>query len=291
MKIDILKHFKTNLIPSGSGITKHGDSYYVIGDDSPFLFTLNKELEVTKKTPLLKVEEGFEERISKPEKPDFESLELIEEDELVIFGSGSVSPQRDIFVRVILDGEPVITSYNITKFYNQLRGLPIFEDSELNLEGSAYYDNHLYLLNRNKNLIIKFVYKELLEYLIQEDHPFPIIEITEIKLPEMKGVQAGFSGATALKSEPKIIFTASFEDTDNAYDDGEIMGSIIGVIDILNHQVSETYIYSQIPYTEERLKVESIVVKEEISSGRVKVILVSDDDLGNSIFLESVVSW
>ena len=290
MKITILNHIKIDKVPSGSGITKSGDTYYVVGDDSPFLFSLNKEFKVISKTRLLDLASFSDDRIIKSEKPDFEAMEMIGENEMVIFGSGSKAPQRNIFIRILLKGSMVIEKYDISDFYNNLRDLPIFNDSELNIEATAFRNNQIFLFNRRKNLIIKFEYKELLAH-IKGNLAFPKPEIREFFLPKINGIEAGFSGATTLKDEPKIIFTASVEDTDNAYDDGEILGSFIGMIDTSNNNVADVYNYCPIPNTEENLKVESVTVEEEISFGKTKVILITDDDLGNSIIIESMLLW
>ena len=290
MQINVLDIIKLEKVPSGSGIAKYGDTYYVIGDDSPFLFSLNKEFEIISKTRLLDSANFPDERIIKAEKPDFETLEMIDENELVVFGSGSKSPQRDIFIRVLFKDSVVIEKYDISEFYNNLRNLPILQDSELNIEATAYRDNQIFLFNRRKNLIIKFEYAGLLAY-IRGEMAFPKPEIREYFLPTINGIESGFSGATALKSEPKIIFTASVEDTDNAYDDGEILGSFIGMIDISNNSLADTFEYCRIPNTEENLKVESVTIDEEISSGKTKVVLITDDDKGNSIIIESMLLW
>lgn len=120
---------------------------------------------------------------------------------------------------------------------------------------------------------------------------FPEVGITQFILPKIGGLEAGFSGAATLKKEEKIIFTASVENTDNSYDDGEILGSIIGVIDISNSKVSESFVYCAIPNSGANLKVESVTIDEEISSGETKVVLITDDDQGNSILLTAIIEW
>ncbi|WP_405325980.1 DUF6929 family protein [Leeuwenhoekiella sp. LLG6367-2.1] len=291
MKIKVLEILKKEHIPSGSGIIASANSYYVIGDDSPFLFSLNSDFEITSKTPLVEdftfLENG---RIPKSEKPDFEALERIDKHEMVVFGSGSKSPQRDVFIRILLKDPLLIENYDSSDFYTNLKNLPLFKDSELNIEAAAFYNNQIFLFNRNKNLILEFDYKELVTHL-QGKTAFPQPKIREYSLPRIKGIEAGFSGATALKNESKIIFTASVEDTDNAYDDGEILGSFIGVIDISHNNSSESFVYCKIPNQGAHLKVESVSVEEEISSGKAKVVLITDDDKGNSIILKCMLNW
>ncbi len=290
MKITILDEIKIEKIPSGSGIIKSSDIYYVIGDDSPFLFSLNSDFKIIFKTPLLETDNFSDKRIIKAEKPDFEAIELIEKNEIVVFGSGSKSPQRDVFMRILLKDSLIVERYDISDFYSKLRNLPIFKDSELNIEATAYRNNQLFLFNRKKNLIIRFDYTDLLAY-IKGERAFPKPEIRHFFLPKINGIEAGFSGATALTDEPKIIFTASVENTDNAYDDGEILGSLIGVIDISNNTIAKSFDYCKISNAGAHLKVESVTVEKEIFPGKTKVVLITDDDKGNSIIVTSLLQW
>lgn len=290
MEINILNKIKIDKISGGSGIVKSGDTYHIIGDDSPFLFSLNSDFKISSKTPLLDSVNFSDKRIIKSKKPDFEAIEMIEKNEIVVFGSGSKSPQRNSFMRILLKDSLIIEKYDISHLYSNLRNLPLFKDSELNIEATAFHNNQIFLFNRKKNLIIRFEYKELLTYL-RGEIPFPHPEIRQFFLPKIKGIEAGFSGATALKGEPKIIFTASVEDTYNAYDDGEVLGSFIGMIDISNNNVAESFRYCQIPNTGANLKVESVTIEKEISSGKTRVILITDDDKGNSTLIRSVLLW
>ncbi|QDH81504.1 hypothetical protein FKX85_05835 [Echinicola soli] len=290
MEITVLEKTKTDKIPSGSGIVKSGDVYHIIGDDSPFLFSLNSDFQIISKTPLVDSLHSAGGRIPKSEKPDFEALEMIGQNEMVAFGSGSKSPQRDIFIRALLKDSLLIEKYQITDFYNKLRKLPILHDAELNIEAAAFHNKRIYLFNRKKNLVLQFEYTRLLNYL-RGEASFPQPEITAFSLPKINGIEAGFSGAASLKGEAKIIFTASVEDTDNAYNDGEILGSFIGMIDISDNKISESFDYCKIPNEGEHLKVESISVEKEISPGRTEVVLITDDDKGNSVLLKGRLRW
>lgn len=290
MKITILDTKELENVPSGSGLAKSKDIYYVIGDDSPYLFALNSAFEVISKTELLDNYNLSKGRIKKSEKPDFETLEMIDEDEMVIFGSGSKSPQRDIFIRVLLKDSLQIQQYEISNFYNELRNLPIFQDSELNIEATAYYNKNLFLFNRKKNLIISFKYQDFLNY-INKISGIPEMKISSYSLPKINGIESGFSGATILKTSSKIIFTATVEDTNNAYDDGEILGSFVGLIDLTDNTFSNTFEYCEIPYEGTKLKVESVTVEEEITNKKAKLVFVTDDDKGSSIILKTLLEF
>ncbi len=290
MEVQILNRKKLVNIPSGSGIAKANDGYYVIGDDSPYLYFLDQNFEVISKI-LISDDQNFNgQRIIKLEKADFETLELIGKNELVIFGSGGKSPQRDVFVQVFLNEQITVEKYDLTSFYNHLRSLPVLKDAELNIEATAFHEGQLYLFNRRKNIIFKFDYGQFLSFL-KDDTALPTIEVHDYILQTINKVEAGFSGATILKDQPKIIFTASVEDTDNPYDDGEILGSFIGMIDISNKTVSDHFDYCELSNSEEYYKVESVTIEEEISVGKTKMILITDDDEGNSMILESVLLW
>ncbi|EGV43231.1 hypothetical protein BZARG_2911 [Bizionia argentinensis JUB59] len=217
-------------------------------------------------------------------------MEMIGNNELVVFGSGSKSPERDVFVHILLKDDLIIEKYNISGFYSNLKKLNIFHDSELNIEATAFRDKQIFLFNRKKNLVLTFNYLILLAYL-KGEASFPIPYIQQFSLPKINGIEAGFSGATVLKNESKIIFTVSVENTNNAYKDGEILGSFIGMINITDNTVSPVINFCPIPNMEENLKVESVTVQEEVSIGKTKLILITDDDLGNSILLESILLW
>lgn len=290
MEISILNIKKLSNIPSGSGIAKYGEGYYVISDDSPHLFLLNKEFDVVSKVLISETEHFNGDRIIKAEKADFETLEMIDDKELVVFGSGSKIPQRDVFVRILLNDLIVVEKHDISKFYNHLRTLPIFENSDLNIEATAFRDEQLYLFNRRKNIIIKVNYSLFLDF-IKGETLIPDLEIHEFSLPKINGIEAGFSGATTLQNQPTIIFTASVEDNINAYEDGEILGSFIGTIDISNNIISNRFDYCEIPIVNENFKVESVTIVEEIAVGKTKVVLITDDDQGSSAIIESIISW
>lgn len=287
MKIEIQKISNIENFPSGSGLAANGEKLYAIGDDSPFLYVINSNFQVENRISLLETSaDNFKgNRIKKKIKPDFETLEMISENELVVFGSGSKSPQRDVFVRVLLNENSTIESHSITEFYEYLKRFPLLANTELNIEASAFSDGFLYLFNRSNNVIVKFDYQDFLSYL--KTGNLPKIEISQISLPEIEKFEAGFSGAT-FKEKSKIIFTASVEATDDAYNDGEIIGSLVGVIDISDFQKPKVIRYNLIPNNGENpIKVESITILSSKSNGNTEVVFITDDDNGNTKLIKA----
>ena len=218
-------------------------------------------------------------RIRKKKKADLETLEAISEDELVIFGSGSKSPHRDVLIRVLLGDEPQIQKYYITDFYNHLKSLPILEKTELNIEATAFSNGFLYLFNRTNNVIIRFNYQDFIAYLSNKN--IPKIETNQVTLPKIKGFEAGFSGAVAQNSS-SIFFTASVEATDDSYNDGEIIGSLVGELNVSDFQNSTVTQFEVIPDNNKALKVESVTISNCKSTRNKELVLITDDDKGNT---------
>lgn len=283
MNIEIQKIIEIPDFPSGSGIAFGNQKLYAIGDDSPFLYILNDKLQIEEKIQLLYVDsEHFKgNRIKKKKKPDFETLEMISEKELVIFGSGSKSPQRDIFIRVFLSEKNRIETHSISAFYEYLQKNPLLENSELNIEATTYQNGFLYLFNRANNVIIKFDYQDFIKYLSGGN--FPKIETKRIFLPEIQGFEAGFSGATMF-CENKILFTASIEATNDSYNDGEIIGSLVGIIDISDFENAKLMEYDMLSFENSPLKVESVTMNKNN-----EILLICDDDNGNTQIINAIM--
>lgn len=290
MQLTITDTLLLENIPSGSGLQKAGAGYYIVGDDAAFLFCLDSNFKVTAKILLLDTLPFAAGRIQKGEKPDFEAMERISENELLIFGSGSKSPQRDLLVRVLLEDSPRVERHSLIPFYSQLKSLPEFQNSELNIEAVAHHNNQLFLFNRKPGIIVRFDYSAFLNYL-KGAAPLPELHMTPFSLPKIGGVEAGFSGATILPANSKIIFTATAEATQNAYDDGEIMGSLVGLINLTNGEPAATCTYTLIPSTGAALKVESVTVAEASAGRKAQLIFVTDDDQGNSVILKGLLRW
>lgn len=273
--------------PSGSGVGYHGGKFYAIGDDSPFLYIISEEFAIEEKIPLIETQlSDFKgDRIKKKIKPDFETLEIISDKELIIFGSGSKSPTRDIFVRVLLGEKKRIEKYSISAFYEFLKKNPLFENSELNIEATAFYEGFLYLFNRVNNVIIKADYQQFTKFL--SDGILPQIEVKRVSLPKIDGFEAGFSGATFLDKNT-CVFTASVEATDDAYNDGEIIGSLVGTLNMADFQKVTVSNY-EILSSEIPLKVESVTLLPSKSTEKIEFLLISDDDKGGTTFVKKSI--
>ena len=209
-------------IGAASGIVFLKNQLYIIGDNSGFLYQYDLASKVLKQHSII---ENPIANITKKDKPDFESITL-KNNKLYIFGSGSTK-KREIRIKFNLETQET-KSKDLSKLYKKLKEVADFTDDDLNIEGTFFYENNLYLLNRgntelSKNGIFKY------------DKSSDSIAYQPIKLPIINNIETSFTDA--IVHENKIYFLATAENSSSTYLDGEIYGSIIGIINIENMEI------------------------------------------------------
>ncbi len=240
MRAQITRHLALEHLPSGSAIDRVGDFWFVIGDDSPDLYRLDLNLAIVGTTRLFEssVEHGA--RIPKVVKPDLEAMTLVEwkgRQELLLFGSGSRSPARDVCYRVDVTNpaEPALRgAVSLTALYDAFRANPlVVGNAKLNLEGAASTKEAILLFQRGNisgtNVALTFERAAFMTYLDNPASPPPSFTVSAFALPTVQNRLAGFSGASAL-NETDILFSASVEDTADEIHDGATLGSYVGVL-------------------------------------------------------------
>lgn len=291
MRLTLLNQKILSNIPSASGIEITGDKIYVIGDDSPCLFRLNEKFEVQEKIPIGDVKAAVNGKIPKPLKLDLEAMAAFGE-ELLLFGSGSKSPQRDVLVRVNIDSKKVIR-HSLAQFYDGICTAAKMARADLNLEAAVILREKLLLFNRGKNFIFRTDVKKFLAH-TEHGGPIPAVEIFRASLPSLNGIEAGFSGAALTPDKNQIAFCASVENTPNWIDDGEILGSFVGVFspDELNNLFRPLCV----PITDKgknivKIKAEAMTVQSVIGANMMRVLIATDNDESGSGFLEGELEW
>ncbi|WP_242916154.1 DUF6929 family protein [Pontibacter liquoris] len=287
-------------LPSGSGIEAAGTGFYVVGDDSPYLYLLDASYTIVEKTALFDTTSFASGRIPKLEKADLESMAHFrykDADYLLLLGSGSAATRNKAFIVKQSAPAEQVRALDISPFYTFLQKILARHSSEvLNIEGLAADDAHFYLLQRRLapgvNTIFRFDKTKLLEYLM-EGRALPDAATFYIRLPQLGPYEAGFSGACIY--DDKLFFSASIEQSLNPVDDGDVLGSFIGFIPLYTlgraGNATEPLSVTALPlhhadgslYTG---KAESVVVQEKDENGGYKALLVSDDDLGHTELLE-----
>lgn len=286
-------------IPSASGMEYVQGSYYVLGDDSPFLYQLDGKYELVKKYPLFDTTSFKTGRIPKSDKPDLESMAHFtygRDQMLLLLGSGS-SKTRNKGYLVNLSDLKDVRVVDFSRFYTFLkRILQIEQEGELNIEGLAMNNAYAFLLHRSLatgiNVLFRFNADDFKDFLIR-GKGLPPAAVYYFKLPVVGENFAGFSGAYIL--DDKLFITASVEDTPNAINDGEVLGSFIGAIDLMAlPYASDEKEPLQVPSVQLmnidgsifKGKAESLVVTKAIGEKKYKAVVVTDDDKGGSELLE-----
>ncbi len=292
-------------IPSASGIERVGDLYYVIGDDSPYLFTLDKNFKLVKQTPLFEAGSLVEGRIPKPVKPDLEAITQVTLEGgqpcLFIVGSGATQPRNTGFLLPITRdglGQPI--TVNLTPLYNHLRAdKSVTGTAALNIEGLAADEEYLYLLQRyapgGQNVLITYTMESITPYLLgREAAPKPS-GIQTWALPDLAQIKTGFSGMTSALGG-RMLFTASAEETPNAVLDGEIYGSMVGLLQAHSDDAPQPAKPEVVvPITEQggspyKSKIESICISGQDRSD-LTAVAVADNDNGFSELVVLKFTW
>jgi hypothetical protein len=200
--------------------------------------------------------------------------------EIWIFGSGAL-PTRNILVKVNLQTQEAHT-FSLTNFYGDLCREAAIQKEQLNIEGAAVYGDQLLLLNRGNNCIYRFALAAVTSC-VEQNGVFPDIAVQRYSLPFVDDCVAGFSGATVFGDD--LIFCASLEKTNDWINDGEILGSFIGLIHLCENS-EEIADCVQLKQGNEVFlgKIEGLCVTEK-SERQVMLSAICDNDDGRSTLL------
>lgn len=282
--IEVETYQKLKNFASGSGMAFYNNHFYIVGDDDPYLAKLNEDGDILQRFQLWDTIDVQNGRINKKVKPDFESISLFpyEQDTLMlIFGSGSKSPRRDVILS-FKPKEEKLDTLNGKDFFSWLKKTAGLTDKEINLEGSAFHKGSLFLLNRDNNELYKLAESGIKSFIENGSTDDFSLEVFKFNLPEYKNETARFSGASILGNENKILFSATIETTDNWKDDGKILGSFMGEIDLddLNNQTPLCHPVFTDDNTRFKGKIEALhgIIKNET----LGIYFITDDDDGTT---------
>lgn len=260
-----MNHFKIESlyqiigVGSASGLVYKDNSLFIISDNSTFLYKYNvQEKELTK----IPIAENPQENIAKKDKFDFESIAL-KGNKLHILGSGSTS-KREKRITYSLDTDTNVEK-DLTKLYKQLKETTSISDDKLNIEGAFFSIDKWYLFQRGNGANSKNGIFILNDHFKDNGN----IEFIPIPLPKIKHIETSFTDAILV--EDKIYFLATAEDTNSTYDDGEILGSIIGRIDFKTFEIEFTQKIS------DNHKFEGLTLYKN-TEDRIEFLLCQDND-------------
>jgi hypothetical protein len=292
MKISAIKRLELDAIPSASGIEQGNGFYWIIGDNSPYLFQLDQHFSLLEKVNIKKLDHAIDGIIPKLKKVDLEamfSMKWKKDSVLFLFGSGSKLPERAAGWKINMQNPSIQERIDLLSFYELLMVETKLKENDFNIEAAVELDGKIYLLNRGKNKLISLRTDHFIEF-IEGQRDELKIKSYNIDLPKVDGIEAGFSGAAVDAANNRIIFTASVENTSDWIDDGQVLGSFIGIIEL--NELENHYLPSTVLITENEetliLKVESIALKNQHINS-YDCILVTDSDGGKSELLELTI--
>jgi len=286
---NVIKQVALPHIPSASGIVKFQNSYFVAGDDSPYLFQLTPEYEVEDFIKIFSTKHLKNGRLPKDEKADFECITVVpwgKDSDLIVFGSGSTTEKSEVLAKVDFDGQDhKVTTYNLGKLYNHIRKKSD-AGAGLNIEGAGFWKKNLILLNRADNALIMMNFDDFKDFVKDDKKDKPDVKSVKFNLPSVNGISARFSGMCLLPGKDILVFSASVENDPNWIDSQNIVGSYLGLIDL--HQLENTTpVCKMIMQNGKSLKnkVESVYVISNTDTD-IKLLGVTDNDDGSSKLLE-----
>lgn len=277
-----LKLLKTTYLPnysSASSIDYFNGRLYVIGDDAPNMMILDTQHNVLDSLQLSNTKQR---RISKAEKADLESSFITSRTGktfLYAVSSFSTPKRNKVLILELKKNNKAVLYKTITTFLNKY-GL-----AEINVEGAAIIGSKVILSNR-ANTTNKLNYL-LVTGITEKGIQNKSFKKIAVRLPPGKTV-TGISGLHYVKEKDILLFTASTEDTPNAYTDGAIgesyIGYIAGISSKLNsNTVSPDQFIALSGFLQQRTpqKIESITA-EEGGKDQLIIHLAADNDDGSS---------
>lgn len=273
--------------PSASGIETLDDKLYVIGDDANNLLILDKDLQVVDSIRLYQYPEK---RIPKSIKADLESVILTRDKQLILLGSGSLSPFRDK-AWLINPATKQKDSIDLGVFYHNLGTSGL---KEINIEGACAVPGSIILANRGNKGYPK-------NYLVVTNPEFWRSQVTAPVSLILAGGSAdsslfnGISGLCYAPRSDRLILSVSTEDTRNAMDDGAIGKSYLWIIKNFTSKKrwkavnpDQVIDLQSVDASFRGQKIESVCVTKE-TRNFLYIVLAADNDNGSSSFFKMVV--
>lgn len=292
--LTLKNYHKTLSFSCGSGMVYYNNFFYIVGDDDPRLGKVDSTGKLQQFWQIWDDAELKNGRLRKKSKPDFEAMSIFPHNKdslFLIFGSGSVSTQRD----VVLSFHPQTKSLDTLagqQFFSWLKNAANLSISEINIEGAAYHDEVLYLFNRHNNEMYSIQHNEFEMFISTGQTDQLSLTKHRFELPVYKNDTARFSGASVVPLYNMILFSASIETTDNWKDDGAILGSYMGLIYLDSLHQNPPMCLSVVNEDGALFqgKIEALhgFVKNE---NTLRVFFITDDDDGTTGWGEATLAW
>ena len=244
-------------ISAASGLVYSQNVLFVISDSSSFLYQYDISKKLLLKFPLVK---EARENIEKAEKPDLESITQ-HGNQLIMLGSGSTQKRNTMFSLDL--SSDALQSQDLSALYQKLKIVGSFTDDQLNIEGAIYAHQTMLLFQRGNSKNSRngiFIIPNN-----QEDG----IRFVPISLPTLDDIETTFTDAILVND--KIYFLACAENTESTYEDGEVLGTVLGIMHAPTFEIINVQLLS------EHQKFEGITLYKE-SETKIEFLLCEDND-------------
>jgi hypothetical protein len=248
-------------IGSASGLLYKDNTLHIIGDNSGFLYEYHIDDASLNHHALL---DNPAANIPKKQKPDFEAI-AFDDNNIYVFGSGSTE-NRNKMVTLDKKTKAIVATTDLTNLYLSMQGFANIKPQDFNIEGVANDGQTWYFLQRGngsaaQNGVFSVQAKDL-------ELDFTIV-YNAFKLPKIKGVRTSFTDAAIVGND--LYFLATAEDSKSTYEDGEILGSLIGSINIDKMKLGKTKVISN------KNKFEGLALFKD-SGNQLEFLLCEDND-------------
>lgn len=263
-------------LSAASGMVVRGRHFYVVADDTQILGYFQGHQALRQTTILRRPPLPAEPKLRGKLKPDFEALTLLDigtQPQLLALCSGSGRRRNSgVLIPLLPNGRPgPPLEFDLKLVYDALRERFV----DLNIEGASVVGEHLRLLQRGNssqsgNALIDL---KLAPFLLAAMRGKSVgaevlAKVQDVDLGTVPGSQGPvrwtFTDLCPLGGG-RSIFTAAAEDTDNPYEDGEIIGSALGVL-----EADGTVSFFR--------KVDQVVKLEGVAVAGDTIYLVTDSD-------------
>lgn len=253
--------FQINGIGSASGIVYKDNTIYLIADNGLYLYRFQIQNQKLEKIALFK--NTIAETIPKKQKPDFEAI-VNYGDLFYVFGSGATK-NRNRMVQYNTNTKEIKPT-DLSNLYHEMQRTGNISPENFNIEGVVFTGETWYFLQRGNgeqetNGIFTFQGKNF--------ENTSDISFNSYSLPEINGVTATFTDAVLVSDF--IYFLAAAENSQSTYEDGEILGSLIGRLQLKTMTIDFT---EEIANTQ---KFEGITLYKNYDD-KIEFLLCEDND-------------
>lgn len=210
-------------IGGGSGLLYEDKKIFLASDDSFVLYVCNSDGEILQKVSL-NPDGIVREQVEKAQKPDFEAIARVGQ-QAYLFGSGSTAERNHLAI-VDMNSLKLVELKSLSPLYQKMREEAEINSKDFNIEGVILLGKNALFFNRGNGPNLR---NGIFQVQNWEDENLLTSSFLSINLLEINGVPLGFTDA--IQVGDYIFFIGSAEDTSSTYDDGEILGSGVGVIE------------------------------------------------------------